>query len=42
MERVSTDVVSDAKVKDFITKTFKNDPVLMRTVRIMKSKENKY
>ena len=39
MERVSTDVVSDAKVKDFITKTFKNDPVLMRTVRIMKSKE---
>lgn len=39
MERVSTDVVSDAKVKDFITKTFKNDPVLMRTVKIMKSKE---
>ena len=38
MERVSTDVVSDAKVKDFITKTFKNDPVLMRTVRIMKTK----
>lgn len=38
MERVSTDVVSDAKVKDFITKTFKNDPVLMRTVKIMKSK----
>ena len=38
MERVSTDVVSDAKVKNFITKTFKNDPVLMKTVRIMKSK----
>lgn len=38
MERVSTDVVSDAKVKNFITKTFKNDPVLMRTVKIMKSK----
>lgn len=39
MEKVSTDVVSDAKVKDFITKTFKNDPVLMKTVKIMKSKE---
>ena len=38
MERVSTDVVSDAKVKNFITKTFKNDPVLMKTVKIMKSK----
>lgn len=42
MERVSTDVVSDAKVKDFITKTFKNDPVLMRTVKIMKSKKVNY
>ena len=39
MERVSTDVVSDAKVKNFITKTFKNDPVLMKTVKIMKTKE---
>lgn len=39
MERVSTDVVSDAKVKNFITKTFKDDPVLMKTVKIMKSKK---
>lgn len=39
MEKVSTDVVSDAKVKNFITKTFKDDPVLMKTVKIMKSKK---
>ena len=37
MERVSTDVVSDEKCKNFIKKTFKNDPVLIRTVKIMKS-----
>ena len=37
MERVSTDVVSDEKCKAFIKKTFKNDPVLIKTVRIMKS-----
>ncbi len=38
MERVSTDVVSDAKLKNFITKTFKDDPVLIRTMKIIKSK----
>lgn len=37
MERVSTDVVSDEKCKNFIKKTFKDDPVLIKTVRIMKS-----
>lgn len=37
MERVSTDVVSDEKCKNFIKKTFKDDPVLIRTVKIMKS-----
>lgn len=38
MERVSTDVVSDAKCKDFITKTYSKDPVLIKMVKIMKTK----
>lgn len=37
MERVSTDVVSDEKCKNFINKTFRNDPVLIKTVKIMKT-----
>lgn len=37
MERVSTDVVSDEKCKAFIKKTFKDDPVLIKTVKIMKT-----
>lgn len=37
MERVSTDVVSDEKCKSFINKTFKDDPVLIKTVKIMKT-----
>lgn len=38
MERVSTDIVSDAKCKDFITKTYSKDPVLIKMVKIMKTK----
>lgn len=38
MERVSTDVVSDAKCKDFITKTYSKDPVLIKMIKIMKTK----
>lgn len=38
MERVSTDVVSDAKCKDFVTKTYSKDPVLIKMVKIMKTK----
>lgn len=37
MERVSTDVVSDEKCKAFIKKTFRDDPVLIKTVKIMKT-----
>ncbi len=37
MERVSTDVVSDEKCKAFISKTFKDDPVLIKAVKIMKT-----
>lgn len=37
MERVSTDVVSDEKFKAFISKTFKDDPVLIKAVKIMRT-----
>jgi len=39
MEYVSTDVVSDKRIKDFITKTYKNDPILIRTVKILKTRK---
>lgn len=41
MERVSTNVVSDEKCKSFIKKTFSNDPVLIKTVKIMKGRLDK-
>lgn len=39
MEYVSTDVVSDKRIKDFITKTYKDDPILIRTVKILKTRK---
>lgn len=38
MEYVSTDVVSDEKLKNFITKTYKDDPIFIRAVKILKTK----
>lgn len=38
MEYVSTDVVSDERLKNFITKTYKDDPIFIRAVKILKTK----
>ena len=37
METVSTDVVSDEKVKHFIKHSYSKDPVLIKAVKIIKT-----